>query len=74
MLHSYMTFDYSNKVINVSSTVGADNHEFDTYKYIDDKLMLIEKDVDSGDGRKKYRLIGNKFFRRKRRGISPNFA
>ncbi len=55
----YMTFDYNKQQINVSSTGGGNRHEFIIYKYIEDKLTLIEKviDADSDGFRKVYKLI-----------------
>lgn len=55
----YTTFDYDNEVIHVVGMGGADYHEFMTYSYIDDKLTLIEKAIDSGGDRKIYKLIDN---------------
>lgn len=39
----YMTFDYADQEIHVSSTGSAAYHEFATYKYINNKVTLIEK-------------------------------
>lgn len=61
-LVGYMTFNYKNQTINVSGTASADEHEYTTYKYINDELTLIERIVDPDlDGyRKKYKLIDGK--------------
>lgn len=59
IIFGYITFDYNNKLINVSNTVNANYHELATYKYINDKLTLIKKVIDADhDGyRKVYELI-----------------
>ncbi len=56
-MSGYITFDYDNQLINVSSTGSAVYHEFTTYKYINDKLTLIEKVIDADGFRKVYKLI-----------------
>ncbi|WP_312500674.1 XAC2610-related protein [Lacrimispora sp.] len=55
----YINFDYNNQEINVSSSGGGDLHEFLTYKYDNDKLILIEKVIDADqDGKRKvFKLI-----------------
>lgn len=55
----YISFDYSNQEINISNTGGGDLHEFLKYKYVNNKLTLIEKIIDADqDGyRKIYMLI-----------------
>lgn len=55
----YMTFDYDKKLIYVSSASGNDYHVFETYKYIDDELLLIEKAIDTGGYRKIYKVENN---------------
>lgn len=57
----YMTFDYNNKSIQVSSSGGNDYHEFETYKYVDDKLTLVEKAIDTEGYRKKYKVENNEW-------------
>lgn len=52
----YITFDYNNQQIKVSSSGGNAYHEFLTYEYINDKLTLIEKAIDADDYRKVYKL------------------
>jgi len=54
----HITFDYNKQVINVSNTSSATYHEFTTYKYIDDKLILIRRVIDAdNDGyRRVYEL------------------
>jgi len=54
-----ISFDYDNQVINVTNRGSATGHEFTSYKYIDDKLTLIEKVIDPDkDGyRKTYKLV-----------------
>lgn len=61
-ISGYMTFDYNKEEVHVASTASATYHEFDTYKYIDNKLTLVEKIVDQDtDGfRKVYKLIDGK--------------
>lgn len=55
----YMNFDYDKQEINVSSSGGGDLHEFLTFKYVNDKLTLIEKIIDADqDGKRKvFKLI-----------------
>jgi len=55
----YIDFDYDNQEVKVFSTGGGDLHEFLTYKYINDKLTMIEKviDADQDDKRKVYKVI-----------------
>lgn len=55
-MEGYTTFDYVNQVINVSTTGGNDYHEFMTYKYINGKLTLIEKAIDTNGYREIYKL------------------
>lgn len=61
-LMGYTTFDYKKKEVYVSVKDGAEHFEFDTYRYINNKLTLVEKVLDrDGDGyRRVYRLIGGK--------------
>jgi len=55
----YIDFDYDNQEVKVTSTGSASLHEFLTYKYINDKLTMIEKVIDADqDGKRKvYKLI-----------------
>lgn len=61
-LSGTMTFDYKNKEIHVASRGSAAYHEFSTYKYINNKLTLVEKIIDQDtDGyRRVYKLINGK--------------
>jgi len=42
----FITFEYDEELITVFSRGGAAYHELKTYKYINDKLTLIEKIID----------------------------
>ena len=52
----FITFEYDEGLITVFSRGGAVYHELKTYKYINDKLTLIEKIIDRDTCREIYRL------------------
>lgn len=52
----FITFEYDEELITVFSRGGAAYHELKTYKYINDKLTLIEKIIDRNTCREIYRL------------------
>lgn len=54
----YITFDYSNQEVHVTSNGSGNSYELSTYKYVEGNLTLTEKivDADSDGFRKVYRL------------------
>ena len=55
-INGSITFEYDKELISVAGSAGNDYHEFKIYKYIDGKLTLIEKAIDTSGYRKIYRL------------------
>ena len=55
-INGSITFEYDKELISVAGSAGNDYHEFKIYKYIDGKLTLIEKAIDTRGYRKIYRL------------------